>query len=192
MAGVNGPSAASKAGCAYERGPAGAGTIIVPLFNRTYLVHLGEVRIEEEGSGKAPPSGVQLVILHYLINAEGTPPAGMWVTFRHVPDGMVFDSAFNEMAIEPLVHRFKTDIEAYRRACESLGGIRMTRTGDASYRFMGLPQIPMGSVLFLQDEEMSATVSILFDAVASNYLCAEDLAFLGLHLSESLIREATA
>ncbi|MDO8473627.1 MAG: DUF3786 domain-containing protein, partial [Dehalococcoidia bacterium] len=97
MAGVNGPVAASKAGCMFERGPAGkSGTIVVPFFNRTYLVHMGEVRVEEEGSDKAPPSSVQLVLLHYLTGAEGTPPSGMWVTFRHVPDGMVFDSAFNE------------------------------------------------------------------------------------------------
>lgn len=180
---ANGPVIASKAACDYQ-----PGVISVPFFSKRYLVSLPEARVGEEGSPAAPAADIQLLILHYLLNAEGTPPAGIWVTYRHVPDGMLFEPRFNAMAVEPLVRAFKSDLEGFSRACESIGGLRMTRTGDASYRFMAFPQIPMGCVLYLADEEMAASVSILFDAVAPNYLCAEDTAFLGIHLSELLLK----
>ncbi len=183
MAALNWVAAASKAGCDYE-----SGAFRVRFLDKTCRVLAPGGTVEEEGSPVEPSHDVQLVLLHYLLNADGTPPAGMWITFRHVPDGMVFDSRFNAMAVEPLVPAFKSDLTGFRKACERLGGIAMSRTGDASYRFMALPQIPMGVVLYLADEEMSASISILFDAVAANYLCAEDLAFLGIHLSSLLLK----
>ena len=185
MARVNAVAAANKSGCQYE-----AGAITVPFFNRTYRVQAPDVRVEEIGVAAAPPPDVQLVILHYLLNADGTPPAGMWVTFRHIPDGMIFEPRFNAMTIEPLLRAFGSDVAGFSKAAQALGGARMTRSGDASYRFLALPQIPMGITLYLADEEMAASASILFDAVAANYLCAEDLAFLGIHFSESLLKAA--
>lgn len=180
---ANGPVVGSKAGCDYQ-----PGTITVPFFNRLYRVHIPQVSVEEAGNPAPPPADVQLIILHYLLSAEGTPPAGMWVTYRHVPDAMLFEPSFNAMSVEPLARAFQTDLDGFSRACEAIGGVRMTRTGDASYRFTALPQVPMGCVLYLADEEMAASVSILFDAVVSNYLCAEDIAFLGIHFGQMLLK----
>jgi hypothetical protein len=183
MAKANLPAQASRSGCSYD-----GGRVRVPFFNRTFWVHSEDPRVEEE-SGSPPPWDVQLVILHYLLNADGTPPSGMWVTYRHIPDAFLFEARFNSMAVEPLARAFGADLAGFRRAAEALGGIEMTRTGDAAYRFIALPQIPMGCILYLADDELAASASILFDASAAQYLCAEDLAYLGIYLSESLLKE---
>lgn len=179
-------AAAAKAGCDYD-----GQSIRVPLLDRTYSVRLPEALVSQAGETAPVPEGVQLVLLHYLLNADGTPPAGIWVTYRHLPDGLIFEQRFNAMAVEPLVRTFGADRKGFRCAAERLGGAPMTRTGDVAYRFLALPQIPMGVILYLADEEMAASVNIVFDAAAPQYLCTEDLAWLGLHLSESLLKAAS-
>ncbi|MBI2854763.1 MAG: DUF3786 domain-containing protein [Chloroflexi bacterium] len=180
------PSAtAAKAGCDYD------GNIIkAPFLDHIYLVKLPEVLVTDEKTSHPAPPEVELVLLHYLTNADGTPPAGIWITYRYAPDAMLFERRFDAMAVQPLLRAFGSDKESFRRAAESLGGTFMSRMGDSAYRFIMLPQIPMGVVLYLADEEMQASASILFDAAAPQYLCAEDLAFLGIYLGESLLKKA--
>jgi len=108
-----------------------------------------------------------------------------------MPDAFLFEARFNAMAVKPLEQAFGNDLAGFNRAAASLGGTPITRMGDAAHRFMAFPQIPMGCVLYLADEELSASASILFDAVAPSYLCSEDLAFVGIYLSESLISSRT-
>ncbi len=92
----------------------------------------------------------------------------------------------------PLVsfRAFGSDLDGFRGAAEALGGDEMTRTGDAGYRFLALPHIPMGCTLYLADDELAASVSILFDDAIAQYLCAEDTAYLGSYFSESLLSAA--
>jgi len=184
MAKANLPTVAAKSGCSYE-----GGKIRVPFLHHTYSVSFPEVRVEEDGD--SPPSWeIQLIILHYLVNAAGTPPSGMWITYRHIPDAFLFEPRFNAIAVHPLARAFGSDLDGFCRASKALGGIEMTRTGDASYRFSALPQIPMGCTLYLADDELTASVSILFDAAVAQYLCAEDVAYLGIHFSDSLLKVA--
>lgn len=183
-AAANAPVQAARAGCEYDYAKH---IVRVPFFNRRLSVHSTEVRVEQEGTSAPPPPGVQLVALHYLLNADGSTPADTWATYRHMPDAFLFEPRFNAMAVKPLEQAFGRDQEGFNRAAASLGGTPMTRIGDSAYRFTAFPQIPMGCVLYLADEEMSASVSILFDAVAPSYLCSEDLAFMGIYFSESLI-----
>ena len=75
---------AARAGC--ERTDGG---VLVPLFGRPHLVTHpgGEVTVaapEAAGAGGAGPSSgpvhvaVAILLLHYLLTADGTPPAGTW------------------------------------------------------------------------------------------------------------------
>ena len=62
----------------------------------------------------------------------------------------------------------------------------MSRSGDAAFRFLALPKIPMGCILYLGDEEVPASINMLFDAAAPHYLPTEDLSYLGIYLSQAL------
>jgi hypothetical protein len=86
------------------------------------------------------------------------------------------------MAIRPLLDSFGNDADGFRQAALAIGGKPMTRTGDAAFRFLALPKIPMGCILYLGDDEVSPSINVLFDAVAPHYLPTEDLSYLGLSL----------
>jgi hypothetical protein len=173
--------AASMSGASFNEGG-----FTIPFFHRTFTVHFPEVKVAEVGSDTLPPRFLEILLMHYLVNADGTPVSGMWVTYRHLPGANLFEQRFTNMALRPLLDSFGNDAEGFRQAALSIGGRPMTRTGDAAFRFLALPKIPMGCILYLGDDEVSPSINILFDAVAPHYLPTEDLSYLGLHLSATL------
>jgi hypothetical protein len=62
----------------------------------------------------------------------------------------------------------------------------MDRTGDAAFRLLALPKIPVGCILYLGDSEVSPSINILFDEAAPHYLPTEDLTILGSLLNSAL------
>lgn len=164
------------------------GKFKVRFFNRTFLIHYPEVKVEEEGSEQPPERWLQVLLLHYLVTADGVPVSGMWVAYRHLPGTRLFERRFVQMVTTPLVRAFGNDIEGFRKASLSLGGKPMSRTGDAAFRFLALPKISMACILYLGDEEMSPSVNVLFDAAAPHYLPTEDLSLVGSYLSRQMQR----
>lgn len=162
-----------------------AGCFRLAFLNRTTLIPLpwGKVK-DETGTSLAPH--LELLLLHYLLTADGAPVADEWITYRQLPGAALFAARFESMAIRPLIQAFGHDLEGFRRAGEGLGGMSMSRTGDAAFRFLALPHLPIGVVLYLGDEEVAPSVSVLFDASAPHYLPTEDLSILGSHLASRL------
>lgn len=161
------------------------GEFRIPFFNKRYRVSFpgGEVREEE---GEEPAIWLKILLLHYLLTADGTPVADSWIAYRHLPGAALSEGRFLNMATKPLLGAFGQDLEGFKRAAEALGGVAMSRTGDAAYYFLAFPHVPVACLLYLGDEEVSPSVSILFDASAPHYLPTEDLSYLGSYLSRAL------
>jgi len=172
---------AAKSGCKFEQG-----MFRIPFFDRKFVIHFPLAPVEEPGQSTPPPKIIQLVLFHYLLTADGTQVADDWIGYRQLPSTGLFEQRFYSLALRPLVSVFGQDLEGFRRAALSLGGIPMSRTGDASFRFLALPNIPMACILYLGDEEIASSVNILFDASAPHYLPTEDITFLGSYLSSTL------
>ena len=123
---------------------------------------------------------------HYLLTSDGTQVADSWITYRHLPDVYLFERRFDNLGIHHLIGTFGNDLEGFCQAALSIGGIPISRTGDASFKFKALPRISLACILYLGDNEVGPSINILFDAAASHYLVTEDLSTLGLYLSNSL------
>lgn len=171
---------AAKSGADFQ-----AGRFRLALFNRPIFVPWPRGQVADEG-GEAVPPWLELLLLHYFVTADGTPVADQWIAYRQLPGAALFQGRFYNMAIRSLVPAFGHDREGFCRASEALGGIAMSRTGDAAYRFLALPHLPMSVILYLGDEEVAPSVNILFDASAPHYLPTEDLSYLGSYLSARL------
>lgn len=169
--------AAATSGCSFDEG-----SFTVPFFHRSFSVHFPEIKVSEVGSDTPRPRWLDILLMHYLINADGTPVSGTWIVYRNLPGAHLFEQRFNNMAIRPLLDSFGNDADGFRKAALAIGGKPMTRTGDAAFRFLALPKIPMGCILYLGDDEVSPSINVLFDAVAPHYLPTEDLSYLGLSL----------
>ncbi|MBE9500873.1 MAG: DUF3786 domain-containing protein [Dehalococcoidia bacterium] len=181
MQGITPYVVAAKSGANFEEGK-----FTIPFFHRSFLVHYPEIKLEEVGSDAPPPLFIQVLLLHYLLNADGTPISGMWIGYRHLPGAFLFERRFTSWALDPLAKAFGNDAQGFRQAGLALGGSPMSRSGDAAFRFLALPKIPMGCILYLGDEEVPASINMLFDAAAPHYLPTEDLSYLGIYLSQAL------
>jgi len=178
---------AARAGC--ERTGAG---VVVPLFGRPHLVThpRGEVTAASGESAPAPVHvAVAILVLHYLLTADGTATADRWIAFRNLPGGLGYDAAFQARANLRLARAFGSERAAFEAAARALKGESLS-FGDASFLFRMLPRLWLAVVLYLADDEFPANANVLFDAAASHYLPTEDLAVLGGLLAGRLIRLA--
>jgi len=163
----------------------------VRFWGRDYTVDYPHIKVLEGDSGKEPSWLVQLLILHYLLHSDGTPPAERWVSFRELPGGLGYDPVFRARTSLRLVRAFGQDVEGLCRAARALGGERLS-FGDASFLFRMFPRLWLAVVFYRGDEEFSPSANVLFDASAAHYLPTEDLVVLGEFLCKRLVEEGTS
>jgi hypothetical protein len=185
-------AAADAAACAARAGcELAEGGVQVQLFGRSHIVTHpdGEVR---ERPRACVHVAVAILLLHYLMTADGTPQAGEWKAYRELPDGLFYHASFAGRAEAPLERAFGGSADAlgsFERAARDLGGEPLV-LGDAAFRFVALPRVDMAVVVWAGDEEERGQARVLFDAHAGRYLPAEDLAGLGGQLAHRLVAAA--
>ena len=114
---------AALAGCAVSPGCATAQlAIIVPFFGRPHLVtHPAGAawRAVNPAHAEEPPRdahvSIQIVVLHHLLTADGTPPADRWLAFRELPDGLFYAQAFAGHAEGLLAEKLGANLDGFRR-----------------------------------------------------------------------------
>jgi hypothetical protein len=187
---------AARAGCE----PVDGG-VLVSLFGHQHLVtHPGGAITVLPAVGDAATPGepahiaVRILLLHYLLLADGAPPAGEWSAYRELPDGLFYAASFAGRAETPLTREFAgspAGLDAFRAAARAAGGDALT-LGDASFRFVALPRVDVAVLVWAGDDEEPGEARVLFDANAGHYLPAEDLAGLGGQLAHRLVAAARA
>jgi hypothetical protein len=153
------------------------GSLELPYLNRQITITWpdGEV-IAPEGS-KELSLQEQGLIMHYLIQASGASLTETWITFREIPSGEFYYSAFVKRAKEPLVKTFGHQPELLLELGPQLGGSRRPE-GDVSLCFQTFPRVPVCLVLWAGDDEFPPDGNLLFDASIAKSLSAEDIAVL--------------
>ncbi len=185
--------AAARAAVTYhpndEQNPQAGGYFQIPFFGRIYNVTWPDGQAKRAADGQEADIATRILLLHYLLRADGTPLADRWIAFRNLPGGLGYEAAFRGRASLRLARAFGQDGAAFEAAARALGGEPLT-FGDYSFLFRLLPRVWLAVVLHLADEEFPAEVNILFDAAIGHYLPTEDLAVLAGILAGRLIRAA--
>lgn len=171
--------------------------MVVPYFGRPHLVShpAGEV----ECDGKPVHAAVAILLLHYLVQADGWPVADEWRPFREMPDGLFYASSFEARAEVPIAAAFGAvgsqragrgpggGVDGLRAAAVKAGGEELS-IADAAFAFLPLPRVRLAVLLWLGDEDFPPEARIVFDAAAAHYLPAEDLTGLAEALTRRLTR----
>ena len=177
---------AEKSGAHFEAGPTGKeGRISLSLFNARYVIDFPDLRISS-GEKKAVSLVTKIILLHFLIKADGRPLSGQLVPYKEIPGGMVYAGVFARRAVEPLIPVFGQSPGRLLEAGFRLGG-RKAEYGDVSLELMALPRIPMTYILWEGDEEFPATAQLLFDRAVEGYLSLEDIVVVGEMATKRLI-----
>lgn len=196
-------SAAARGDALLVRLPNGGVAVELAFYGRLFRVHhspaespthpqflaqaQAQASVTEVATGRTASAATEILVLHYLLTADGALPSGEWVSFHELPYGRIYQSAFAGRSLAPLSEAFGNDREAFVRAAASLGGEPM-RLGDAAFWFRAFPRLAVAAVLWLGEDELPGAVNILFDSAAGHYLPTEDLSAVGGMLSGRLLR----
>lgn len=158
--------------------PQTKGAVIeLPFIHRKVTITWPEGELMVPEGSKELSLQEQGLILHYLLGASGVPLTQTWITFREIPAGDFYYSAFVKRAKEPLVKTFGHRPELLLELGTRLGGVKSAE-GDASICFQAFPQVPVCLVLWAGDDEFPPDGNLLFDGAITKSLSAEDVAVL--------------
>jgi hypothetical protein len=187
--GMNLEERAEKAGADYEKGEGGE-KIVIRFFAEPYQIRFPEIEFYSP-SKKAVSLVTRIILLHYLIRADGSPLTGRWVGYKDIPGGLHYAGVFARRVTEPLLRKFGRSPKLFKEIGIELGG-ESADVGDASFVLHVLPLISLQYVLWAGDEEFPPTVQLLFDASVDHYLSLEDIVVLGQMATGRLIHRATS
>lgn len=148
----------------------------VPFLNGLYRVSFPGGRITDV-AGAECSTYLAIIILHYLVTADGNPLGGEWVSYRHLPGGEIYTEPFRRRAVLPFLQTYGENPGGFIDGAAALGGIRNEGSG-ISMIIPVLPRVPLNFTLWPGDDELPSSAAILFDSQAASYLPTEDYAHL--------------
>jgi hypothetical protein len=147
-----------------------------------------EMSVRFSASEDEVPLTDRVLILHYLNQAKGAPLANEMITYREVPSGTFYLSAFIKRAEKPMLAVFGEQPELLLEAAPQLGGQPVEGLADAAARFQVLPMVPVTLMVWGGDDEFPPEGKILFDKNISHYLTTEDVAWAASAVVYRLMR----
>jgi len=159
----------------------------LPFLGTPYIIRgpRGEVRYRDPGA-REPALWEKIIVLHYFNKADGSPPAGTWITVKEIPDSRLYLPNFEKRAVAPLMGRFGRRPGDLWEAARRLEG-KKADLGDVSVTVHVFPRVPITLVLWQADEEFPARLNILFDETIVRYLPTEDIILASQMLAFRLV-----
>jgi hypothetical protein len=185
--GMNLEERAKKAGANYEKGKGGE-KITIHFLLEPYHIQFPQIEFHSP-SKKVVSLVTRILLLHYLIRADGNPFTGKWVAYKDIPGGFLYAGVFARRVTEPLQRRFGKSAQSFKETGIRSGG-EPVEIGDASFILHAFPYVPLQYVLWEGDEEFPPSVQLLFDASVDHYLTLEDLVVLGQVTTGRLINRS--
>jgi hypothetical protein len=162
------------------------GELHVPLWGNVCILSFPELTGYNHRDEHLPDFQ-QALLLYYLVAADNAPLTGRWVSFADLPDGRIYNAAFQGYSGDEIVKTFGIDLDGFKSACLKAEG-KPVEIGSASFIFQALPRVPLLATYWLGDEDFPSSCKILFDESACHYLPVDACAILGSMLTRKLIR----
>ncbi len=104
----------------------------------------------------------QILMIQYMVASCDGPMDEQDVSEKDCPGGVTFFQGPHALYVAPIAKRYGSDPEAFEARGNELAGVPAVY-GDKSMRFFPFPTIPVTYVLWKEDDEFPASVSVLFD-----------------------------
>jgi hypothetical protein len=153
----------------------------------------GSYRVTRTGvtslRGDVPSVSVKILLLIYLTRASGRPEAGVWISYRDLPNTVSKSKSFEE-AVARVAKTFSGDSDRLERTLRSLGGRPAdSSSADKTFHIQVLPRVSVLLLFWDEEEEFPARVSLLLDREVLDYLDQEAIVFMAEALAARLLGE---
>lgn len=180
---------AARTGTQYVPAGTESGAFHFPLWGETISLSFPAFKARWQRSGTAVDSFNGAVLAYYFHTADGTRPAGGWISFSELPDGTFYTQAFQGYTGQRLMREFGNDLDAFRTAAVAAGGQPLA-LADAGFAFQVLPRMALAAVAWQGDEDFSPSYRVLFDDTAGHYLTTDACAVVGSALTKRILDAA--
>lgn len=161
------------------------GKLVLPTFGRECIIDascrtitMGGKEIKQLGS---------ILVLHYLANANEVRPSGRTISYRQLPGGNVYYSAFKSRVMDVIGGMFHNDPKLLLGAVKHLGA-KKKELGSAAVVIPVFPKLPVTIIVWRGDDEIRGTANVLFDDTSPRLMNTEDLAAVGSFVVTQLIK----
>jgi hypothetical protein len=150
----------------------------VGFLNSIYYVNPIQERIAELSPDpeRLLSEEFQILLIRYLVADDGSPLDWINVSEKDFPGGVTFFQGPHALHVDPIAKLYGRDLDAFEARAKALGAIT-ANYGDKAMCFFPFPKIPVTYVLWKEDEEFPAFVSVLFDQSITKWF-AFDMIFL--------------
>jgi hypothetical protein len=129
---------------------------------------------------------LELVSVLYLINVKDIYPLGRDIVGpQDLKEGHFFQGP-HELKIAPLIERYGRNLRRFRQASEKLDG-ELVELADAAVRLKPFPRLHLYYLLWEEDEEFPARMSVLFERSIEDVLAADAIWALVNRVSAELL-----
>ncbi len=154
------------------------------LMLENYLIYPPTFAITKS-KGEPATLREELLWLHYLERADGTPLSGRWVNLSEI-GGLFYQQAFQGYCGDELAEAWGDDLEGLKKSCFAAGGWPIQGLADLAFEWRVLPRLPLCLCYRLPGGKESAWATMLFDASADHYVAADVAAIVGKNLTDKL------
>lgn len=158
----------------------------IKYLNREYLISPdGKVTCLEKN--REATERTKIIILHYLAALPAPGAGNKLIDFREVPSGNMYYSSFEARVYQPFLTFFGKKPSLFIKASTIFEGEQVD-FGNAAFKFVVLPEIPVYFILYEEDEEFPAACKVLFDSSIKDYFPTEDIAIICEDTVKELIK----
>ncbi len=175
---------ARKAALSITADPDGSLTMLGEQLLETFSIKIPAYAVFDS-KGQPARLHSEMLWLHYLERADGSPLTGRWVNLSEI-GGLFYQQAFQGYCGDELAAAWGSDIDGLRRNCLASGGWPLSGLTDLAFEWRILPRLPLCLCYRLPTESQPAWATILFDAAANHYVAADVAATVGKELSDRL------
>ena len=161
--------------------------VSLEYLNKSYRITFPEISISIADSKEDVPLKDKIMMLHYLLQAKGTPPLGRLIAYKELPGGTNYFPTFFKRAIRPVLGEFASSPQLLADIARNLGGSK-TDYGDSAVTINAFKRVPITIVLWQGDEELPPEGNILFDGGICDYLSMDDINVLCETIAWRLVR----
>jgi hypothetical protein len=165
------------------------GTVNIRYLNQTYCLAIEKATVYIRDSTQEVPLRDKILLMHYFVQSQGTPPSKNQITYRDLPGGLVYYPTFVKRTIEPLIDCFGSIPSRIIKAGEILGA-SSAYMGDASLLINAFPRVPIYIIMWQSDTELPPGGNLLFDANITDDLESEDVTIVCETITWRLINYA--
>lgn len=132
------------------------------------------------------PEEFQILLIRYLVAPNTATMAGTEISEKDLSGGVTFFQGPHALHLKPITRLFGNDPDGFERRGEELGAVKAPY-GDRAMRFYPFPQIPVTYVLWQEDAEFPASVSVMFDRSIGRWFELDMVFTLVLVLTERIV-----